>query len=286
MLAGGWAVTVQRLDQSRDLIAPEARHSTIVLASAANLIDRLRRDDRAARSLSLCILDALEAERAEQFGADLQFIYTKLHTAPRTIAFVPPGQEKHSMLLELLRRPATTEIAEIEPARPSREHQRPHEEQEMSELPFDKAALKEKIAEILREIHEEEDPIEMTRVKKMVRSQTSVFNRGYITAYLLKQALSNGSKGKRQRKDRETSSGDHQSVFVSVGRNRRVHTRDLITFFTSADGITRDDIGQIKVLDNYSFVEVSKEKAQAAIDALNGQELRGRKLTVNFARRK
>lgn len=283
---GDTSIAVQRLDRSREPIPSETKRPTIVVASAAHVIDKLRRDNRSARSFSLCIIDALETERAGQFGADLQFIYTKLHAAPTTIAFVPPAQSEHALLLELLRRPGTTAFSKLLGAEPDHDHKRRNEEQNMSDQPFDKSALKNKISEILREIHEEEDPIEMTRIKRMIRKQTSVFNRGYIMAYLLKQALSDGSQPRKRRKERPAASEDHQSIFVSIGRNKRVHTRDLITFFTSADGITRDDVGQIKVLDNYSFVEVTKDKAQAAIEALNGQELRGRKLTVNFARRK
>ena len=50
--------------------------------------------------------------------------------------------------------------------------------------------------------------------------------------------------------------------------------------------MSQEDIGQVKVLDNYSFVEINPDKAQMAIDSLNGTELRGRKITVNFARKK
>ena len=44
---------------------------------------------------------------------------------------------------------------------------------------------------------------------------------------------------------------------MSIGRNRRVHSSDLATLFTSADGVTESDLGQVKVLDNYSFVELT-----------------------------
>jgi hypothetical protein len=250
------------------------------------MIDRLRRDDSAARSFTLCLIDATPTERAEQFGADLQFIYTKLRSTPVSVAFVPETRANLELLMELLRRPATSTPGSSAISASSRQTQRPSKEQTVSDFPFDKAEFKSKISEILREIHEEEDPIEMTRIKRMVRRHTSIFNRGYITAYLLKQAMTNGSRPRKKRAEQVTTNEDQQSIFVSIGRNRRVHTRDLITFFTSVDGIGSEDIGQIKVLDNYSFVELNKDKAQAAIEALNGQELRGRKLTVNFARRK
>ncbi len=84
----------------------------------------------------------------------------------------------------------------------------------------------------------------------------------------------------------ETSDSGLTSVFVGVGKNRRVYPKDLIQLFSEIENIETADIGQIKILDNYSFVEVNPEKAQAAIEHLNGSEYRGRKVTVNFARRK
>ncbi|TVR93834.1 MAG: hypothetical protein EA428_01340 [Spirochaetaceae bacterium] len=84
----------------------------------------------------------------------------------------------------------------------------------------------------------------------------------------------------------ETSDSGLTSVFVGVGKNRRVYPKDLIQLFSEIENIETADIGQIKILDNYSFVEVNPEKAQSAIEHLNGSEYRGRKVTVNFARRK
>lgn len=162
----------------------------------------------------------------------------------------------------------------------------------MKDLSFDPEKLKSRIEEITHAIHHDEDPVQLTEFRKCVRKYTTVFNRGYVLAYLLKHGMGGGNGGGRSSRsnrggssDNEKSS-DKQSIFVSIGRSKRVRSRDLITFFTSADGITQDDIGQVKVLDNYSFVEVTQAKAKAAIDELNGKELRGRKLTVNFARRK
>jgi hypothetical protein len=144
-----------------------------------------------------------------------------------------------------------------------------------TDLPFDPESTAQQLRDIVRRIHEEEDPTEMNQYKRFIKKHVSIFARGYFTAYLFKQ-LVGGSAAPSSR----------ASIFVSAGRNRRVHARDLMTLFTSADGVTRDDIGQIKVLDNYSFVEVDGSKAKCAIDSLNGTEFRGRKLTVNYARRK
>ena len=79
---------------------------------------------------------------------------------------------------------------------------------------------------------------------------------------------------------------DRKTLFVSVGKNRRVYPKDFVALFAELDGVEGDDIGQIKILDNYSFVEVDERVAEVIIAAYDGYEFRGRKLTVNHARNK
>lgn len=138
--------------------------------------------------------------------------------------------------------------------------------------------VKEQIQEVLRQIHEEENPDELNYYRKMVRKHVPFFMRGYFMAFLAK----NGGIPKHKKKD----AGQYTSMFIGVGKNRRVFPRDLIQLFSSVDEISAEDIGEIKILDNYSFAEITTEKAPALIRELNGTDYRGRKLTVNFARRK
>jgi hypothetical protein len=77
-----------------------------------------------------------------------------------------------------------------------------------------------------------------------------------------------------------------QTLFVSVGKNRRVYPKDFLALFTELEDVEGDHIGQIKILDNYSFVEVDEDVADAIIGRFDGYEFRGRKLTVNYARNK
>ena len=51
-------------------------------------------------------------------------------------------------------------------------------------------------------------------------------------------------------------------------------------------GIDRESIGDIKVLANYSFVQLYTKDAQTAINKLNGYDYRGRKLAVSYSRQK
>ena len=264
-----------------------ARKPGVVVSTPTRLIDHIRRDHIDLTGVSAVVIDVPAEGTIEQFSADLHFIYAKLERRPTTAVIVSDLGKEFDLLEDLLRRPVTLSDSAWTAPAPVLSTSR-NEEPAMSELPFDPEHIKNKIKEIIHAVHHDEDPVELTQYRKYVRKYTSIFNRGYVLAYLLKQSLEGGSgkPSRSRRKGGTTPDSGKQSIFVSIGRSKRVRSRDLITFFTSADGITQDDIGQVKVLDNYSFVEISSDKAQAAIDELNGKELRGRKLTVNYARRK
>ena len=76
------------------------------------------------------------------------------------------------------------------------------------------------------------------------------------------------------------------SIFISIGKNRRVYPRDLVGLIVAVGEIDRERIGDIKVLANYSFVQLYTEDCQKVIDKLNGYDYRGRKLAVSFSRQK
>ncbi|ULQ59077.1 DbpA RNA binding domain-containing protein [Brucepastera parasyntrophica] len=76
------------------------------------------------------------------------------------------------------------------------------------------------------------------------------------------------------------------TLFISIGRNRRVFPRDILGLILQNVEMNRDNIGDIRILDNYSFVQVLIEDAPKIIEALDNYEYRGRKLAVNFSRKK
>lgn len=76
------------------------------------------------------------------------------------------------------------------------------------------------------------------------------------------------------------------NIFISIGRNRRVFPRDLVSLLINVGNLDRERIGNIKILANYSFVQLYTEDAEKAIAALNEFEYRGRRLAVNFSRPK
>lgn len=84
---------------------------------------------------------------------------------------------------------------------------------------------------------------------------------------------------------REPLSEDIAStLFFSAGRNRRAYARELLSLIETEAMVDRSAIGELRVLDNFSFVQVKKEVADDVISALNGFAFRGRPLSVSYAK--
>lgn len=139
--------------------------------------------------------------------------------------------------------------------------------------------LKGKLKNLIKQIKEEADPDELNRYRKIIRRNVPLHLRSYLAAYLLKK-----TNGGLPSKSDEPS--EMQTIFVSIGKNRKVFPRDLARLFNKALDIDPKEIGNIKVLDNYSFIDIPQSVAPKAIEKLDGVEFRGRNITVNFARKK
>jgi ATP-dependent RNA helicase DeaD len=80
--------------------------------------------------------------------------------------------------------------------------------------------------------------------------------------------------------------GDFTQLFVSIGRNRRVFSRDLVALFNEKLSLAPGDIGDVRVFEKYSFVDISPARAGEAIEKLSGTQLKGRTIAVNYAKKK
>lgn len=166
----------------------------------------------------------------------------------------------------------------------------------------------------------------LSDLSKLFKKNVPLTVRKYVIAYMLKDALkhyhsfNNHRNERNDRNDRNTKNrndyrqqkvekhadvtseqpaeerprhprveidpADATSIFISIGKNRRVYPRDLVGILIAVAGIDRERIGDIKVLANYSFVQLYTADAQTAIDKLNGYDYRGRKLAVSYSRQK
>lgn len=84
----------------------------------------------------------------------------------------------------------------------------------------------------------------------------------------------------------EIEDSESTTIFVNIGKNKGVRPGDFIGLLTGVANIDRERIGGIKVLTNYSFVQLYKDDAPKAIEKLNAYKYRGRKLSVNYSIKK
>lgn len=171
----------------------------------------------------------------------------------------------------------------------------------------------------VEKVKTEENPDLLNDIKKVFKKNVPFSLRMYVAAYLTKQCgshyrprreFNNDRRNRDFRKEnfksdfqREKTDSENTEVrtphprvqideslattiFIGIGRNRRVYPRDLVGLLISVGGLERDRIGDIRVLANYSFVQLFTEDADKAINALNGYDYRGRKLSVSYSKQK
>lgn len=148
--------------------------------------------------------------------------------------------------------------------------------QEFSEL---NENLGPSIKQIMESITSSSDLDSIIQFKKLFKKNVPFHMRSYVSAYLLKEFM-----GKPARRKNTKRAGE-KSLFINIGKNRRVYPSDLIQLISKSTEIEKDKIGNIKILDNYSFVNIAGECADSVVSTLDGVEYRGRKLTVNFAKK-
>lgn len=152
----------------------------------------------------------------------------------------------------------------------------------MSEkITLDETEVAQRLEAILEDIHENENPEELNAYRALFRKHVSFFHRSYVAAYLIKNM-----KGGPRPAPRKSNRTDLVSLFVGIGKSRRVYPKDLVGLVLDTTTAKKDDIGTIKILENYSFIEVAPEQADSIISTLNGMTYRGRTLNVNYAKKK
>ena len=173
---------------------------------------------------------------------------------------------------------------------------------------FDSEKVKKTITHVLETIKTETDPLLLEQYHTIFKKEVSLFRRSEAAAYLLMMYDQGRNFRQKQYRNSAARSGElplyparpQQSIpaeqrypladeesrrlFFSVGRNRRVYPREILGLINAKTVIAKEDIGAIRILDNYSFVQVRDTVAEKIIEALNGQIFRGRKLAVNYAK--
>jgi len=80
--------------------------------------------------------------------------------------------------------------------------------------------------------------------------------------------------------------GEGITLFVSAGRRQRFYARVAIKQLLETPGVRSEQIGDIRTMDNYSFIVVDPEVEDTVLAALNGFDFKGRILAANRARKR
>jgi hypothetical protein len=80
--------------------------------------------------------------------------------------------------------------------------------------------------------------------------------------------------------------GEGVTLFVSAGRRQRFYARVAIAKLLETPGVGSEQIGDIRTMDNYSFIVVDPAVEDTVLAALNGYDFKGRVLAANRARKR
>ena len=163
------------------------------------------------------------------------------------------------------------------------------------------------LKEAVETVKTEEDPDVLNAYRKIFRKNVPFTLRSYIAAYLIKEFEGSsfprskpysrrpnprfGDRSRGYASDRPPverpmlDPSESVSIFMSIGRSRRVFPRDIITLLIQNADISRERIGDIRILDNYSFVQVMNEDADKIIEKLNDFSYRGKNISVSYSRK-
>ena len=168
----------------------------------------------------------------------------------------------------------------------------------------DEEQLISSLKDLIEAIKTQENPEELNLYRRIFKKAVPLTMRSYVAAYLIKQAGIGGSR--IYKKDNRNGLGkgtfkqnsarpsrpkvilaeeESTSLFIGVGRKRGIFPKDIITLLIQGAGISREHIGDIRILDNYCFVQVMQDEAETIIEKLNNSYYRGRNLTVSHSRK-
>ncbi len=185
--------------------------------------------------------------------------------------------------------------------------------EEKTSTPITADAMERKIDELLQAVRSA-DPAELENIKSIIRKKVRFFDRMSLAAILLKNAAE-GRKGSdraerrprperaerperkapvqeaaaeknpeaaREKTERVLPEGA-RTLYLNIGKMKHLYAKDLSKLLQTELGIAREDIYQIRVHDKYSFVTMSQENCEKAIEKLNNQAINGRTAKVTYS---
>jgi ATP-dependent RNA helicase DeaD len=73
-------------------------------------------------------------------------------------------------------------------------------------------------------------------------------------------------------------------LFLNLGKRDKIMVKDIVGSITANTALSGKDIGNIKLLDNFSFVSVPKEYVNEVVNGMHGKPIKGKESNFEVAR--
>ena len=99
-----------------------------------------------------------------------------------------------------------------------------------------------------------------------------------------KPANADAQVRKEEKEERVIPEGA-KTLYLNVGKMKRLYAKNLSMLLQTELEITREDIYSLRVHDKYSFITMSEENCEKAIEKLNGKDINGRTAMLSYSNR-
>ncbi len=153
--------------------------------------------------------------------------------------------------------------------------------------------LEVRIQEIVNRINNDSSvkPEELERIKKLIKKNVPFFMRSAFSAFILRELYSSTRCEKKERKERDAKKEEKvlpegaRTLYLNVGKMKHLYAKNLSQLLQTELGIDRSDIYSLRIHEKYSFITMSEENCNRAIETLNGKEINGRVCQINYSNR-
>ncbi len=242
----------------------------IIIGTAERFIDHIRRDNLVLDGLQTAVIEDSDITDYEGFEKDLEYIFSKMSVSPQFFAFTEDSS-RTEILSSLIKKPFIINKEDWG------ENETTGEENSNMKYNDNENKYGKLFEDIITRIKEDADPVELNSLNRIIRKNVPFFLRKYFTAYLFKNyAGISGSTG--------NSISGTKTLFLNTGKNKGLYSGELLRIIKTAADIDKENIKQLRILDNYSFIEISSEYSDILIEKLNNWNFRGRKFSLSYAK--
>ena len=78
---------------------------------------------------------------------------------------------------------------------------------------------------------------------------------------------------------------DMVRLFINIGKNKRVSTKDVVGAIANEGGISGRDIGSIDIFDEFTFVDIPQKHVKAILKKMKNTKIRGAKINIEVAKK-